>query len=167
MYQGSFFSMDREENFWYYFAISLRRRRKPMASSTGKAERFLQLTQTQIAIAKSCGLTFAPRKGKLVCNQAPELGRISPRQADILRSQVWPRSHGVVHKSRRSSDAKPATVHINLRGGTTCPCGWYQDKVKEGACVCANPSCQRTLFVKPVSEYVPPVYQRASYSSYY
>lgn len=56
----------------------------------------LGLNQAQIEHArKRGGLTFRPvRNNRLVCNQAPELGHISSRQADSLRSQVFPKSGG-------------------------------------------------------------------------
>ena len=51
----------------------------------------LNLSKEQIALSQTHGLTFRPvSRGRLVCNQAPGLGRLSPRQANSLRGQVWP-----------------------------------------------------------------------------
>jgi hypothetical protein len=48
------------------------------------------LKPNQILAAQQSGLSFAPLcKNKLRCNQFPELGLMSAKQADSLRSQIW------------------------------------------------------------------------------
>ncbi len=68
----------------------------------------LQLSQNAIAAAQIIGhLTFSPRaRGRMVCNQAPELGSMSSRQADSLRGQVWSKTGAEKHK-------KPLKVHLH------------------------------------------------------
>lgn len=75
----------------------------------------LQLSQLAIAAAlKIGGPTFSPRaRNRMICNQAPELGAMSARQADSLRSQVHPRIGGA-----KTAKQKVFKVHIK----TTYPC---------------------------------------------
>lgn len=76
----------------------------------------LQLSQFAIAAAlKIGGPTFSPRaRNRMICNQAPELGLISARQADSIRSQVHPRIVG-------SKSAKKKVFEVHIRR-TTYPC---------------------------------------------
>ena len=77
----------------------------------------LQLSQFAIAAAlKIGGPTFSPRaRNRMICNQAPELGLISARQADSIRSQVHPRIVG-------SKSAKKKVFEVHIRR-TTYPAG--------------------------------------------
>ena len=58
----------------------------------------LQLTPQEIADAKGTKkgtVTFSPAsRNRIICNQAPRLGHLSKKDADVIRSQVWPSASG-------------------------------------------------------------------------
>ena len=52
------------------------------------------------------GITFRPVSGnRLICNQAPGLGRMSSRQAQGLRKQVWPSNRSAKATAAKSAEA--------------------------------------------------------------
>ena len=115
--------------------------------STG--QRFLQLSPEEIVLAQAKGLTFSPRRrGKLKCNQASRIGVISSKQANLLRSQVWPKRRKSIRAP--SSKGKMLTVELRNAGGATCPyCRRLNHSAEVGNKRCDG--CRRTFIVKPVS----------------
>ncbi len=98
----------------------------------------LQLSQLAIAAAlKIGGPTFSPRaRNRMICNQAPELGAMSARKAEALRSQVWPREG-----TKEKSSTKKVTIRF------TAPPSWrnnHRPQKAYVACQCGN------LFYSPV-----------------
>jgi hypothetical protein len=83
-------------------------------------QRDLRLNGMEIELVKNVGnLTFSPRSGNLlVCNQAPRLGKLSARQAEQLRGQVWPRT------AKPEPKPKPKPTQTRLRVQESSSPGW-------------------------------------------
>lgn len=94
----------------------------------------LQLSQNAITAAQTIGhLTFSPRaRGRMVCNQAPELGVMSAHQADNLRGQLWSKKDGGEKKQK-----KPLKVRLRF----VFPC-WQNGNKSRKYTSC--PACHRS-----------------------
>jgi hypothetical protein len=109
--------------------------------TTGVKEKSLGMNADELAAARRIGgLTFSPRRrNKLVCNQARRLGLISPRQADCLRSQVFPKKGRA--KAVRVRISRTRASHLNnwqSSGYVHCPeCGQRHSDVNAGMKDCA------------------------------
>ena len=116
-----------------------------------------RLTADEVARAQKTGLTFAPRTHGLVCNQIPRLGVITARQAETLRSQVWPRNVAAKAKRQRRP-AVVMTVHLRSYCVTTCPyCHKPNFNVEVGEWACD--ACGVIFAVKAASDGCPSYYR--------
>ena len=91
-------------------------------SAIGTNEKSVGMNADELVTARRRGgPTFSPRRrNRLVCNQAPRLGLISSRQADILRGQVYPRKGGA-----KATKVKIRRIKASLLNNLQIPFGYW------------------------------------------